>query len=94
MFFEKGPKKRKLKDLGVRDILPCKRIPSGRRLYPSEKPVELIEICLGNSTNQGEAVCDPFVGSGSTAVACKNLGLNFLGCDIDPEAVVLARSRL
>lgn len=93
LFFEKVPGKRRLKELGVTDIIRSARIPYTQRLWPSEKPVILVKTCLENSTNRGESVCDPFVGSGSTAVACQELGLNFLGCDIDPEAVAVVKSR-
>jgi ParB-like chromosome segregation protein Spo0J len=45
-------------------------------------------------TVPGGLVCDPFLGSGTTAVACKALGRRFLGCDIDANAVAVTRDRL
>ena len=77
LFFEKG--KRKLNDLGIPDILECKRVYRG---YPTEKPVPVLETLISQSTNPGELVIDPFFGSGSTLVAANNLMRNFMGFDI------------
>ncbi|WP_102796218.1 DNA-methyltransferase [Bowmanella denitrificans] len=76
LFFEKG--KRKLKDLSVPDILESKRVYRG---YPTEKPVELLEILISQSSESGEIVVDPFFGSGSTLIAAQNLGRIAYGCD-------------
>lgn len=89
LFFEKG--KRKLNNLGVPDILECKRIYRG---YPTEKPVPLLEILISQSTNRGDLVIDPFFGSGSTLVAANNLGRNYMGCDISDVAHEYSSSRL
>ena len=89
LFFEKG--KRKLSDLGVADILEHKRITGG---YPAEKPPEISEILIKQSTVAGEVVVDPFMGSGSVGVAATTLGRVFLGNDLCTEAVDITRSRL
>lgn len=81
LFFEKG--KRKLNDLGVPDILTCKRVNKG---YPTEKQTQLIQVLISQSSNVGELVVDPFFGSGSTLVAAENLGRDYLGCDISDAA--------
>lgn len=81
LFFEKG--KRKLNNLGIPDILECKRVYRG---YPTEKPVPLLETLIAQSSSAGELVIDPFFGSGSTLVAANNLGRNYLGCDISDAA--------
>lgn len=81
LFFEKG--KRKLNDLGVPDVLECKRVHRG---YPTEKPVALIETLISQSSGHGDLVVDPFFGSGSTLVAAKNLGRKAMGCDISNAA--------
>lgn len=81
LFFEKG--KRKLNNLGVPDILECKRVHRG---YPTEKPVQLIETLVAQSSSPDELVIDPFFGSGSTLLAAKNLGRKYLGCDISDNA--------
>ncbi|WP_059215979.1 DNA-methyltransferase [Escherichia albertii] len=89
LFFEKG--KRKLNNLGIPDILEVKRVMKG---YPTEKPVDLIKILIEQSTVQGESVCDPFFGSGSTLVAAFELGRSFLGTDISPSAHAYFKQRL
>lgn len=81
LFFEKG--KRKLNDLGIPDVLSCKRVWRG---YPTEKPVELLEILIKQSTETEELVIDPFFGSGSTLIAAKNLERKFKGSDIADKA--------
>jgi hypothetical protein len=88
LFFEKG--KRKLADLGIPDIIEEPRI---RGEYPAEKPVRVAEVLVGQSTLPGELVIDPFMGSGSTAVAALSLGRRFAGTDISPAAVALTRRR-
>lgn len=89
LFFEKG--KRRLHDLGVADVLEAKRIRGG---YPTEKPVEVSEILVQQSSSAGEVVLDPFMGSGSAGVAALRQGRRFAGNDIAEEAVGLARERL
>ncbi|QYJ93750.1 DNA-methyltransferase [Shewanella spartinae] len=81
LFFEKG--KRKLNDLGIPDVLECKRIHRG---YPTEKPVELIETLIKQSSSEGQLVVDPFFGSGSTLIAANNLERKAIGCDISDSA--------
>jgi len=89
LFFEKG--KRRLKDLAIADIVPVARIRNG---YPSEKPFELSEILIRQSSVPGELVVDPFMGSGSVGVAAARLSRDFAGNDIAEAAVNHSRSRL
>lgn len=51
--------------------------------HPNEKPVELCEHFIDLTTNAGELVLDPFMGSGTTGVACMNLGRKFIGIEIE-----------
>jgi site-specific DNA-methyltransferase (adenine-specific) len=89
LFFEKG--KRRLNDLGIADIISAPRIHRG---YPAEKPVEVSEVVIGQSSQPGDVVADPFMGSGSVGVAALNLGRRFLGTDLNPGAVAYAAQRL
>jgi hypothetical protein len=59
-----------------------------------EQGVEPVKHYLDALSKKGDMVCDPFVGSGTTAVACVLLGLSFTGCDIDANAVRTARRRV
>lgn len=89
LFFEKG--KRRLNDLGVPDVLAVPRVRGG---YPAEKPPELAEILVRQSSAAGELVADPFMGSGSVGVAALRLGRRFHGNDLNADAVRLAAQRL
>ena len=89
LFFEKG--KRRLADLGVADILEAPRINNG---YPAEKPPSISETLITQSTEAGQLVIDPFMGSGSVGFAAITRGRNFLGNDLCKEAVDITRSRL
>ena len=59
--------------------------------HPAMYPASVVEEFLHLLTRPGDVVIDPFMGSGSTAIACKHLGRHYLGCDINPE--YLRRSR-
>jgi site-specific DNA-methyltransferase (adenine-specific) len=89
LFFEKG--KRKLNDLGIPDVLDAKRITGG---YPAEKPPEVSEVLIKQSSEPGELVIDPFMGSGSAGVAAIRNGRMFRGNDLCTEAVDITRQRL
>ena len=89
LFFEKG--KRRLNDLGVADIITEPRIHRG---YPAEKPVAVSEVVISQSSQAGDLVADPFMGSGSVGVAAMKLGRRFIGTDLNPEAVRLSAQRL
>jgi len=88
-FLELG--KRKLNDLGVPDVLRVKRVWRG---IPAEKPVELMEVLVRQSTRPGELVVDPFLGSGASGQAAVKLGRRFLGSDLNPELVQESTSRI
>jgi len=89
LFFEKG--KRRLNNLGIADVISVPRVRGG---YPAEKPWEVAETLIGQSSVPGEIVADPFMGSGSVGVAALHCGRRFLGNDLNPEAVQIARQRL
>ena len=60
--------------------------------HPTQKPVGLIEILLNNSS--ARTVLDPFMGSGTTGVACANLGRGFIGIEVDPQHYGTALRRI
>lgn len=67
-----------------------------KRLYghPTIKPLPIIRNLVENSSRQGQLVLDPFMGSGTTAVACKELERNFIGFEINPDYTVTCAKRL
>ena len=62
--------------------------------HPAIYPVKIVEEFLHLLTRSGDVVLDPFIGSGSTAVACKQLGRYFIGYDINPEYCEYAQNRV
>ena len=62
--------------------------------HPSQKPLKLICKFIEASSKENSLVLDPFLGSGTTAVAARKLNRNFLGCDSDPNSVKIAEERL
>ncbi len=66
----------------------------GRRWHPFQRPLANVMHYVEAFTRPGDLVVDPFLGAGTTAVACLRLGRRFVGCDLDPEAVRATTSRI
>ena len=73
---------------GIRKIIPSKD------QHPTEKPPELAGHFVGLHTLAGHTVLDPFMGSGTTGVACAKLGRDFIGVEIDPTYFEIAKKRI
>lgn len=82
LFMYKGRNKQ-INNCGTSNLISVNNVKNKTHNHPTEKPVELMEILIKNSTNEGDLVLDPFVGVGSTPVACQNLKRNFIGCELD-----------
>ena len=63
------------------------------RIHPTQKHISLMEDIIKIHTNEGEIVFDPFGGSFTTSLACKNLGRQYISCDTDKEMVEKAKNR-
>jgi len=70
------------------------RVGNGLSLYPTQKPKSLIERIIKASSKEGDLVADFYMGSGTTAEVCQDLNRNFIGCDINPNAVKITNERL
>jgi site-specific DNA-methyltransferase (adenine-specific) len=68
--------------------------PSRHGGHPTEKPVALMRELLGDFTNPGQTICDPFMGSGTTGVAAIQLGRKFIGIELDPGYFDIACKRI
>jgi site-specific DNA-methyltransferase (adenine-specific) len=95
---EKGPKPTK-HDRGNTWFIPYDTIrdrQSERGKHPATFPVSLVEDCIKISGKFGseKILLDPFMGTGTSAVAAKSCGMKFIGFDIDSEYVAFARKRL
>lgn len=64
------------------------------RVHPTQKPLPLMEWCLQKYSNPGDLVMDPFLGSGTTAVASQKLGRNYIGIEKEQTYVDIAKKRL
>ena len=73
---------------------PINQVDKNKYKNPTIKPLHMIEKLVRNSSNEGDLVFDPFLGSGTTGVACKNLNRNFIGTEISEEYFKIAQDRL
>lgn len=97
LLFRKGGD-RAINNCGTPDILniPIKKLKdeNGKNLHDTEKPVELMKTLIENSSNENETILDPFMGIGTTGVACKKLNRNFIGFEIDEKYFEIAKERI
>jgi len=75
LFLYKKPAK-KINNVGTPTILRANN--PTNKLHPTEKPIDLMEVLINNSTKRGDIVLDPFGGSGTTAIACLNTNRNYI----------------
>lgn len=69
-------------------------MPPRERCHPNEKPVQLMQWCVETLSRAGDSILDPFMGSGTTGVACARLGRRFIGIEIDPGYFDIACRRI
>ena len=97
LFFRKG-KGKKINNCGTSDILsiPNKKTKDkdGKNIHDTEKPIELMEVLVNNSSQENELVLDPFMGVGSTGLACIKNNRNFIGIEIDENYFNIAKERI
>ena len=67
---------------------------TGKRFHQTQKPQDILDFFLKYWADPGDTVLDPTMGSGSTGVACKNLGINFIGFEMNEEIFKTAQKRL
>jgi site-specific DNA-methyltransferase (adenine-specific) len=66
----------------------------GGKVHPTQKPIEVMKWVVELATNPGDTILDPFMGSGTTGVACHLTGRNFIGIEIDPTYFDIAVKRI
>lgn len=93
LFMRKG-KAKPVKNAGVGHILKYNNIMGGNKSHPCEKPVDLLELLITNSSNENDIVFDPFMGSGSCGVACMNTNRKFIGIELDENYFNIAKNRI
>lgn len=62
--------------------------------HPNEKPLSWVEPFIQESSSENNVILDPFMGSGTTGVACKNLNRNFIGIELDLKYFEIAKKRI
>ncbi|QEK06219.1 DNA-methyltransferase [Treponema phagedenis] len=67
---------------------------NGEKIHPTQKPIELMEKFIFDSTDEGDVVLDSFMGSGTTGIACLNTNRRFIGMEIDDNYFNIAKNRL
>ncbi len=87
---EKG--KPRYRSPGLPNVLRFQRVRAIR--HPHEKPVELIEALIRQSSDEGNVVLDPFVGSGTITVAAKRIDRRYIGIELDPTYAQISEERL
>lgn len=92
LMLRKG-KAKNIKNMGTPSLLAIPN-PVGKKTHPTEKPVGLLRILIENSSAPGDVVLDPFVGSGTTAVACLRTGRNYIGFELDERYHAIAQQRI
>lgn len=65
-----------------------------RRIHPTQKPVALYKWILANYANEGDLILDTHVGSASSLIACEDMGLKYVGFEIDPTFYKESKERL
>ncbi|MEM1166615.1 MAG: site-specific DNA-methyltransferase [Planctomycetota bacterium] len=78
----------------VLDIPAINNMAAERTGWPTQKPLALLQVLIGACCRPDGTVLDPCCGSGTTLVAAARLGRDVIGCDLAPDAVSIARSRL
>lgn len=86
----RGPNDRRLRSVWELNTQPAREASGHFATFPES----LAERCIRIASQPGDLVLDPFVGSGTTALAAARLGRRFAGCELNPEYVELARRRL
>ena len=67
---------------------------NGTRYHPTQKPLPLFTDLVLKHSNPGDLIIDPFVGSGTTAVAAMSQGRKFAGCDVDADYIKISKQRV
>ncbi|MAT54175.1 MAG: hypothetical protein CMN32_06805 [Saprospirales bacterium] len=92
IIFATNGNNRKLRNRKFPDVWRFKRVHNPA--YPTQKPVEVFQAMIHASAEDDFTVCDPFLGSGSSAIAAIKNNCNFIGCDISDKSIELSTCRI
>jgi site-specific DNA-methyltransferase (adenine-specific) len=83
-----------IKGKRITDIWEFDRVAGKKQIHQNQKPLKLIEQIINKHSEENDLVLDPFMGSGTTGVACKNLNRNFIGIELDNNYFNIASDRI
>ena len=83
-----------LREKRIADVIDCPKISSNKLTHPTEKPQDLLEIFIRQSSDVGSIIFDGFMGTGSCGIAAKKLNRNFIGIELDEKYFNIAKDRL
>lgn len=97
IMLRKGSHKR-INNCGTSDVLQIAnkkmKDENNKTVHDTEKPVQLTDILVGNSTQEGDTILDPFMGIGGCGISCNNLNRKFIGCELCEDYYNIAKERL
>ena len=70
------------------------KVAGKEQLHQNQKPVDLLQYLVEKLSDSNNAILDPFMGSGSTGVACVNTGRNFIGMELEEKYFDIAKERI
>jgi site-specific DNA-methyltransferase (adenine-specific) len=76
------------------DVVMADKVSGSKMVHPTEKPTPLLEKFIVNNSDAGNTILDPFMGSGTTGVAAKNLNRSFIGIELDETYFNIAKERI
>ena len=78
----------------IPDVIDCDKIPSKKLTHPTEKPQELLEIFIEQSSDKGDIIFDGFMGTGSCGIVAVNLDRSFIGIELNANYFEVAQNRI
>ena len=72
----------------------CNKVAPSKMVHPTQKPLDIIQRLIDKFSDKNDIVLDPFLGSGTTAVACLNTDRHYIGFELDPQYYDIACKRL
>jgi site-specific DNA-methyltransferase (adenine-specific) len=85
---------RKIYDKRIGSVWKVNKVPPSNMVHPTEKPIELIKQLLINFSCKNDVIIDPFMGSGTTGIACLQLNRKFIGIEIEEKYFDIACNRI
>ena len=79
---------------GTGDVFKYKVVKAKEKDHPAQKPIDLHKHILQNIIGEDRVVLDPFMGTGSIGLACKELGCDYIGMELEPEYFDKAKEKL